>query len=1511
MRQIGKRIGSLLLSVCMVLTLLPVSAFAEEGIQDSGASFGASGEITAFAPLVAEVSVQTVETGTAEDELNLPDELAVTVTTGAAITADVSGDDIATDSDAQEPETQETETTVAVSGWTSNPVYEADAAGDYTFTPTLDLPEGVVVSEGVNAPKIIVTVSEAIVSSLKGGIQRFGGNPVTGTMDIGGTTVSDLTQPANGTGWNWNAATATLTLDSGYSGSDNGIYIECGSSDSITLNLSGDVTINSNWWGIDVVGISGGWGGSLTIQAGSHTLAVSAVADAIQAHEGLTIESGTVVADGGGGGLVSYSGDVAITSSANVIATGYTDPNGPTWSSNGIQAAEGNVLINTSGVVNVTGGKGAIMSGGIVTIESGTVNANGDSFALLGENSGIHITGGTITTNTTGIANGDIHGDLNVSGSGTQVTINGDVLAGFSSLNGDLTVSEGTVTVVGTVAGTSTVTGGTVSVNGTNIPPSGGGTASGSIDMGGITAIADISIGTPSGTGWAWDAACATLTLSIGYAGGPIYFNTTDPVKLVLSDSITIADTTLGYAIQSGGDLTIDAGSFALTASSSYVDNPRCAIRASGDLTITGGTVNAEYSGAHAGSNAILATGGVTVENSAVVTAKATGVYGGSGVTAGSGGILITDSSAVTATGKGNVGIALHAYSGGITVSGGANVIAANSDGANTAIFVSSGDLTVSGSASLNAAKIANSDIAVDFGNISISTSGTVTATGTAGFHAMKAGLNINGTVNISGGTVKLYNPDNSNFIGGTLNKTGGSLYYNDVLQAGGATTYPVTVNSGTASTASATTGTTVTITANTAPVGQRFKEWTVQSGGVALVDANAATTTFSMPASAVTVTAAYENIPAGVTSVTGITLNQTNASLYYNTTPNTVTLAATITPADATDKTVTWQSSDTAVATVDKNGKVTAVGNGTATITATTADGGYNASCTVTVTTYTRGDGGDSSSGSNSGSSSTTIKPEKKPDQPVTVSTPIAAAAGTNGTANAFIPEKAITDAIVKAQDDAKAQGKTANGISVGLDVTMPQGATALTVTLTQNSLQRLVSAGVASLEVNGSPVKVSFEKQALAEIRKQSSGDINITIAPSTRLSDSAKVMIGTRPAYSITISYVKDGKTVSIASLGSGTAILSIPYTLASGEAAGYLFGVYVDANGNPVRVDGSAYDANSGSVLISTGHFSTYGVGYTAPSAKFTDIEKHWAKESIDYAVGRGLLSGTSDTTFAPDTAMTRGMLVTALGRLAGVDIELYTTNSFTDVTLGSAFQPYIEWAYKKGIIQGIGNGQFAPDRIISREEIAVIITNYARATGYKLPVVREAITYADNDSIGSAYKDAITAMQQAGVMMGSDGNRFNPKSSATCAEVSSMLHRYIMLTIAPDTAQGWTLNDAGQYLYYRDGKALTGWQTIGGVKYYFYSTGALQNGWVKDDSSNWYFYHSNVRITGWWDIGINGNNKRYYFAKDGIMVLGKWLEIDGKWYYFYADGSLAVNTSIDGYEVDENGMRKTK
>ncbi|MDD4509823.1 MAG: S-layer homology domain-containing protein, partial [Oscillospiraceae bacterium] len=553
-------------------------------------------------------------------------------------------------------------------------------------------------------------------------------------------------------------------------------------------------------------------------------------------------------------------------------------------------------------------------------------------------------------------------------------------------------------------------------------------------------------------------------------------------------------------------------------------------------------------------------------------------------------------------------------------------------------------------------------------------------------------------------------------------------------------------------------------------------------------------------------------------------------------------------------------------------------------------------------------------SSGSDSDSSfgnhTTTTSPEKRPNQPVSAETSLIALAGQNGRASANLSDITIFGAIVKAQAKARAQGKIPNGIGIALNVNLPQDASSLSLSLSQNALQNLVSTGVTRFTINGAIASLSLDLEALKEIQKQGAERITITIKPVHNISSGARAIIGTRPVYDVTVSYSKDSKTVNITSLGKGSATLSIPYVPGKNETVGYLFGVYVDGKGNIIRIPGSCYDANSNSLLISTDHFSVYGVGYTTPNANFTDIGNHWGKESIDYVFGRSLLFGTSETTFAPNSAMTRGMLVTALGRLAGVDEKAYTTNNFTDVKADSTFRPYIEWAYKKGVLQGIGNQQFAPNRAITREEISVIFANYAKATGHKLPVTREAAAYADATSIRSVYKTAVTAMQQAGIMMGGMGNRFNPKSNATRAEVSSMLYRYIKLTIDSATAQGWALNDAGQYFYYIDGKPLIGMQTIEGAKYFFNTDGTLKTGWV-EDGGNWHFCDGNKLRTGWLDVGRDSSKRTYYFDTYGNMISGKWLEIDDKWYYFYADGSLAKNAKVDGYEVDVNGVRKRK
>ena len=117
--------------------------------------------------------------------------------------------------------------------------------------------------------------------------------------------------------------------------------------------------------------------------------------------------------------------------------------------------------------------------------------------------------------------------------------------------------------------------------------------------------------------------------------------------------------------------------------------------------------------------------------------------------------------------------------------------------------------------------------------------------------------------------------------------------------------------------------------------------------------------------------------------------------------------------------------------------------------------------------------------------------------------------------------------------------------------------------------------------------------------------------------------------------------------------------------------------------------------------------------------------HWAADNILFAASRGLLSGTSDTTFSPGTGITRGMFVTALGRLAGINPDSYQTGKFTDVKADAYYAPYVNWAAQTGIVGGVTATTFAPDTNINREQMAVIMANYAKKLGYDLPKTLQA------------------------------------------------------------------------------------------------------------------------------------------------------------------------------------------
>ncbi|MBC5657012.1 S-layer homology domain-containing protein [Clostridium sp. BX14] len=517
----------------------------------------------------------------------------------------------------------------------------------------------------------------------------------------------------------------------------------------------------------------------------------------------------------------------------------------------------------------------------------------------------------------------------------------------------------------------------------------------------------------------------------------------------------------------------------------------------------------------------------------------------------------------------------------------------------------------------------------------------------------------------------------------------------------------------------------------------------------------------------------------------------------------------------------------------------------------------------TLTVSKQSSSDGGSSSGGSGSGGGSSSGGSNgsgsndntNQPEAPVTGETkPIQP--DKNG--NAAVDNSSVQSAIDKAKQDAKKNGTTENGIGVTVPITPAADQTSFNVTIKAQTLDLLVKENVRQFTVaTDHLVSVNIGLDTLKQLdTAYAGGDIILRADKVDALrSTEAKATIGTRPTYDLSLVYLSGGKETPIANLNGHIISVRLPYTPAKGEQTGNLYAVYVDDAGKVEWITKSSYNASLKAVVFETSHFSVYGVGYKTFVPAFTDITGHWAADNILFAASRGLLSGTSDTTFSPDTGMTRGMFVTALGRLAGINPDSYQTGKFTDVKADAYYAPYVNWAAQTGIVEGVTATTFAPDTNINREQMAVIMKNYAAKLGYDLPQTLKAVTFADNTQISSWAKDAVKSMQQAGILTGKNENKFDPKGTATRAEVATVLRRFVEIVIDPQAANGWQQNDSGQWNYYRNGESVKGWLS---------------------EDQKWYWLD---KVTG-------------------MMFAGDWKQIDGKWYYFYADGTMAVNTASD-------------
>lgn len=191
----------------------------------------------------------------------------------------------------------------------------------------------------------------------------------------------------------------------------------------------------------------------------------------------------------------------------------------------------------------------------------------------------------------------------------------------------------------------------------------------------------------------------------------------------------------------------------------------------------------------------------------------------------------------------------------------------------------------------------------------------------------------------------------------------------------------------------------------------------------------------------------------------------------------------------------------------------------------------------------------------------------------------------------------------------------------------------------------------------------------------------------------------------------------------------------------------------------------------------GGFGVHKDGSACPGSVFRDMprESSWAHAGIDYSVENTLMVGTGNSRFEPGANMTRAMLVSVLYRVAGEPDVSGRTTKFTDLNQ-NWYQDAVVWAYDNGVTAGIDNTTFAPDNIVTREQLVTMLYRFATRTE-KPKEWPELEGYTDAAQIAGWAQEAMRWAVANGILYGDTETTLVPLGSATRAQGAAILMRY--------------------------------------------------------------------------------------------------------------------------------------
>lgn len=377
---------------------------------------------------------------------------------------------------------------------------------------------------------------------------------------------------------------------------------------------------------------------------------------------------------------------------------------------------------------------------------------------------------------------------------------------------------------------------------------------------------------------------------------------------------------------------------------------------------------------------------------------------------------------------------------------------------------------------------------------------------------------------------------------------------------------------------------------------------------------------------------------------------------------------------------------------------------------------------------------------------------------------------------------KKAIEELTEAAKKDKSSEKE------VILNVTGDAKAKTVETTIPKASVAEL-QRGADRLTINTSLGEVSFDADILKTLVDSVTADFKITIAKTdagaviegiSGVTEEAKTALKSklngRPVYDF--SALSGSKEIS---QFKGKVNMSLSYTPASGEQSEALVAYWVKNDGSLETVIRSGMKNDGKHFDMEGNHWSTYAIGYNP--VNFSDTVSHWAKSSIMYLAARDVIKGKSEESFAPNAQITRAEFIQILANMSRDDLSKYAGSEFSDVSEKAWYAKAVAWAVEKGIASGTASDKFSPNANITRQDMSVMISKYvANVEKEALEDVNKEVKFSDSSQIASYAKDAVTAMQKAGIINGVKNSgstySFNPKANATRAEASTMIANYM-------------------------------------------------------------------------------------------------------------------------------------